>query len=157
MAFQLLCKGYQVVGTVSVVVKKSVGDSMKEQEKDPSILRKTQAISSLMPYLSYWKELFPEPQLKIVELNAPLHVVDPSILRQVCEGAFCVYHSTTIPSVTPTIQQEPQTEEQAEEMFYKPAVEGTKKVLEVCEGCGVNRVIITSGVATVFNPYNPPR
>ncbi|KAG2393358.1 hypothetical protein C9374_006889 [Naegleria lovaniensis] len=151
LAFQLLCKGYQVVGTVYV---KSKPQTLEEETQEEEQFDR---LSSVMPYLPYWKQLFSQnDQLQIVELNAPLHLIDSSVLKQVCEGTFCVYHTSCV-STPGTTAGEPTTEEQAEELYYKPTLDGMKKVLEVCEECSVNRVIVTSGVSTLFNPYNPPR
>ena len=48
----------------------------------------------------------------------------------------------------------PFKEEGTDDEFMKPAVEGTKAVLEACVTYGVKKCIITSSMATVSSPDN---
>ncbi|KAF2361675.1 NAD-dependent epimerase/dehydratase [Trinorchestia longiramus] len=58
------------------------------------------------------------------------------------EGVFCVMHTA---SPFPPIGESP-----SEESLVKPAVEGTKRVLEAAAKAGVKKVVLTSSFAAVF-------
>ena len=139
LAFQLLCKGYRVVGTIR---------PPPNEESFPS----TDAyILSKLPYINHWLQIF-ENQLSIQVIDFTQDE-NAKTLEKIFEGAYCVFHTAS----PVFFNSEPPSEEEAEEMYYKPAVNGTRLVLEACETSKVTRVVLTSSTATLFNPYNPPR
>jgi len=130
LAFQLLAKGYHVVGTVRF----DVNDMNR--------------VEASMPYYQTWNQIF-QNRFTLHQVN----LTQEETMYDAFKGCYCVFH-TASPILLP---KEPSTEEEAEEMYYKPAVEGTKHVLQACEYCEVDRVVITSSTYALYNPFNPPR